>query len=70
MLIEQHVLQIMHKKVSFKIAKGYLVLIIWLTIYLMRKLFWKSRVVSSLEKGFDIGNTCCLIYSYFQTYGI
>ena len=39
MLIEQHVLQIMHKKVSFKIAKGYLVLIIWLTIYLMRNNF-------------------------------
>ena len=58
MLIEQQVLQIMHKKVSFKIAKGYLVLIIWLTIYLMRNNFvWKTRVVSSLEKGFDIGNT-------------
>ena len=52
------------KKVSFKIAKGYLVLIKWLTFYLMRNNFvWTTRVVSSLEKGFDIGNTCCLIYS-------
>ena len=33
-------------------------------------MFWKTRVVSSLEKGFDIGNTCCLIHSYFQTYSI